>query len=127
MYAYTLQEPCDIVAASRIVVHSFIQSYVPHPDLPSFPTRRSSDLGPAMVTLALAPYHDGPRAHYVSNVDGAHIQDRKSTRLNSSHVSISYAVFCLKKKRPGHNSSIYTLRKVMLTVLLARRDDDLTY
>src|SRR5699024_11543110 len=27
-------------------------------------------------------------------------QDRKSTRLNSSHVSISYAVFCLKKKRP---------------------------
>ena len=34
-----------------------------------------SDLGPAMVTLALAPYHDGPRAHYVSNVDGAHIHD----------------------------------------------------
>src|SRR5438067_8324511 len=26
-------------------------------------------------------------------------QDRKSTRLNSSHVSISYAVFCLKKKK----------------------------
>ena len=34
-----------------------------------------SDLGPAMTTLALAPYHDGPRAHYVSNVDGAHIAD----------------------------------------------------
>src|SRR5690625_6414322 len=29
----------------------------------------------------------------------AHPQDRKSTRLNSSHVAISYAVFCLKKKR----------------------------
>src|SRR5437868_7816073 len=28
-------------------------------------------------------------------------RDRKSTRLNSSHVSISYAVFCLKKKRKG--------------------------
>src|SRR5699024_11323533 len=28
-----------------------------------------------------------------------HIKDRKSTRLNSSHVSISYAVFCLKKKK----------------------------
>src|SRR5690606_39824837 len=27
--------------------------------------------------------------------------DRKSTRLNSSHVKISYAVFCLKKKKPG--------------------------
>ena len=34
-----------------------------------------SDLGPAMATLALAPYHDGPRLHYVSNVDGAHIND----------------------------------------------------
>ncbi|MEI5665621.1 glucose-6-phosphate isomerase [Bosea sp. CCNWLW174] len=34
-----------------------------------------SDLGPVMATLALAPYHDGPRLHYVSNVDGAHIAD----------------------------------------------------
>ena len=34
-----------------------------------------SDLGPAMATLALAPYHDGPRCHFVSNVDGAHIAD----------------------------------------------------
>jgi glucose-6-phosphate isomerase len=38
-----------------------------------------SDLGPAMVTLALAPYHDGPRVHYVSNVDGAHIHDTLQT------------------------------------------------
>ena len=34
-----------------------------------------SDLGPAMVTAALAPFADGPRLHYVSNVDGAHIAD----------------------------------------------------
>ncbi len=34
-----------------------------------------SDLGPAMATIALAPYHDGPRCHFVSNVDGAHIAD----------------------------------------------------
>ncbi|MEO3416072.1 glucose-6-phosphate isomerase [Roseovarius sp. CAU 1744] len=34
-----------------------------------------SDLGPAMATLALAPYHDGPRCHFVSNVDGAHVTD----------------------------------------------------
>jgi glucose-6-phosphate isomerase len=34
-----------------------------------------SDLGPAMATLALSPYHDGPRAHFVSNIDGAHIAD----------------------------------------------------
>src|SRR5438067_4345229 len=32
--------------------------------------------------------------------------DRKSTRLNSSHVSISYAVFCLKKKRRQHTATI---------------------
>src|SRR3712207_7077759 len=30
---------------------------------------------------------------------GAAVQDRKSTRLNSSHANISYAVFCLKKKK----------------------------
>ena len=34
-----------------------------------------SDLGPAMVTRALSPYHDGPRVHFVSNVDGAHLAD----------------------------------------------------
>ncbi len=34
-----------------------------------------SDLGPAMVTGALAPYHAGPRLHFVSNVDGAHLAD----------------------------------------------------
>jgi glucose-6-phosphate isomerase len=34
-----------------------------------------SDLGPVMATHALAPYHDGPRLHYVSNVDGAHVAD----------------------------------------------------
>ena len=34
-----------------------------------------SDLGPAMAVLALAPYHDGPRVHFVSNVDGAHLAD----------------------------------------------------
>ena len=34
-----------------------------------------SDLGPAMAVLALAPYHDGPRLHFISNVDGANIAD----------------------------------------------------
>ncbi|WP_370457287.1 glucose-6-phosphate isomerase [Salipiger sp. PrR003] len=34
-----------------------------------------SDLGPKMGTIALAPYHDGPRCHFVSNVDGADIAD----------------------------------------------------
>ncbi|WP_312526577.1 glucose-6-phosphate isomerase [Paracoccus sp. (in: a-proteobacteria)] len=34
-----------------------------------------SDLGPAMAVRALSPYHDGPRVHFVSNVDGADIAD----------------------------------------------------
>ncbi len=34
-----------------------------------------SDLGPAMASLALEPYHDGPKTHFVSNVDGADIAD----------------------------------------------------
>ncbi len=38
-----------------------------------------SDLGPAMATRALRPWHDGPRLHYVSNVDGADIADTLAT------------------------------------------------
>src|SRR5438067_5972700 len=37
--------------------------------------------------------------------------DRKSTRLNSSHVSISYAVFCLKKKKNKQKKQIYSKKK----------------
>src|SRR5947207_12539251 len=35
--------------------------------------------------------------------------DRKSTRLNSSHTVISYAVFCLKKKKKNKNLDVYSL------------------
>src|SRR3712207_7340134 len=35
-------------------------------------------------------------------------EDRKSTRLNSSHANISYAVFCLKKKKIGQIRLVYT-------------------
>src|SRR5699024_11795530 len=42
-----------------------------------------------------------PRRHRVSAAS-APARDRKSTRLNSSHVSISYAVFCLTKKNNRH-------------------------
>src|SRR3712207_9103134 len=34
------------------------------------------------------------------------LEDRKSTRLNSSHANISYAVFCLKKKKKKHKTSM---------------------
>src|SRR3712207_7367189 len=43
--------------------------------------------------------NDGELTNYVT---AARNQDRKSTRLNSSHANISYAVFCLKKKKTPH-------------------------
>src|SRR5207249_9998490 len=43
-------------------------------------------------------YHAGGSG-FVGWIPGPAAGDRKSTRLNSSHVSISYAVFCLKKKK----------------------------
>src|SRR5258708_18824974 len=47
-------------------------------------------------------------------------RDRKSTRLNSSHQIISYAVFCLKKKKFDHSG----LRCVTVTRLLKRKSPD---
>src|SRR2546427_8204700 len=46
----------------------------------------------------------GPAAHAAVEelACGSVLQDRKSTRLNSSHSQISYAVFCLKKKKTEH-------------------------
>src|SRR5262245_63646225 len=56
-----------------------------------FPTRRSSDLEPTPAPTP-APAPTPPPAPVGP-------PDRKSTRLNSSHLGISYAVFCLKKKK----------------------------
>src|SRR5699024_12686353 len=78
----------------------FYPSAHPRP-LPSFPTRRSSDLPPPPGCVVGRPPDRAqprapPRRRAPRPQGGA---DRKSTRLNSSHVSISYAVFCLKKKK----------------------------
>src|SRR5690606_42025922 len=105
------------------ILHSlacvFAPVYCDRPTLPSFPTRRSSDLGPAARALAPRTHrdHGGPPPPALQSVVRRHRPhrhavlpvrraagaggrgDRKSTRLNSSHVKISYAVFCLKKKK----------------------------
>src|SRR5439155_6544248 len=101
---------------SLTVYPFFFYSLFTHRDLHSFPTRRSSDLswGAACTTTSC------PRASARSSPDPSSTartphtsrrsvraccrlwyshRDRKSTRLNSSHVAISYAVFCLKKKK----------------------------
>src|SRR5437764_2966551 len=81
--------------------------YVFHHHLHSFPTRRSSDLhrflhrplvGSKVVRLDDVVVIRGADRPAANGVEDA-IQDRKSTRLNSSHRCISYAVFCLKKKK----------------------------
>src|SRR5690606_41841583 len=89
--------------------HSSSYGYVVPRALRSFPTRRSSDLlerarlafglGYAdwLELEAALEAHRAQVARGFAQVFGAR-EDRKSTRLNSSHVKISYAVFCLKKK-----------------------------
>src|SRR5690625_7125466 len=89
---------------------------VAHTRLHSFPTRRSSDLEravkpkrllivavAAMLGLMLGVFAVLVRGFLRPAVQTAdaleqRTGDRKSTRLNSSHVAISYAVFCLKKQ-----------------------------
>src|SRR3712207_8551887 len=98
----------------------FFKSYGAHRDLHSFPTRRSSDLGsdpekvarallgrgPQVAQLSLPVRGSGfiacrsPPVAHVASWSSTRVEvDRKSTRLNSSHANISYAVFCLKKKK----------------------------
>src|SRR5690242_20963087 len=83
--------------------------YDDHRALHSFPTRRSSDLidfgkpeGADLIKrlarrahVVVENFKTGTLAKYGLDYES----DRKSTRLNSSHMSISYAVFCLKKKK----------------------------
>src|SRR3712207_7235262 len=53
------------------------------------------------VDVEVAPPRSGAAlgCHPLDEPLGVGLQDRKSTRLNSSHANISYAVFCLKKKK----------------------------
>src|SRR5688500_19094488 len=89
----------------------FSHCYDARPDLPSFPTRRSSDLPFLKPRFYSLDSLDLDEALHAADVVMVHEwndhelvrrigqQDRKSTRLNSSHLVTSYAVFCLKKKK----------------------------
>src|SRR5690625_6135129 len=57
-----------------------------------------------IITSLYIPDRDGNRENIVLGFD--EMRDRKSTRLNSSHVAISYAVFCLKKKKKKTDKEI---------------------
>src|SRR5438874_10700733 len=74
----------------------FFHAFRPRLDLHSFPTRRSSDLlDRTQVLLQAEALDPAQRGRPQRGIEGL---DRKSTRLNSSHVESSYAVFSLEKK-----------------------------
>src|SRR5689334_24027667 len=91
-----------------------------------FPTRRSSDLftnyGEANVaayTQGVIPLQREVAAELEVQLLGEFEDiDRKSTRLNSSHSSISYAVFCLKKKKKLRSATILTNTRLLTSALL---------
>src|SRR5699024_12441758 len=98
-----LTVPVRGLLSSAVLPHLFFfYSYCHHRALHSFPTRRSSDLlvGIAFILRLILKMVLSKMQNLMEKVD------RKSTRLNSSHVSISYAVFCLKKKK---QVCVYTL------------------
>src|SRR5690554_7040496 len=102
----------------------FLKCYSAHRDLHSFPTRRSSDLD-QLKQSSIQPFPSVSVSSRTqsksSSCKGGNspfwyslftlrmalhmFSDRKSTRLNSSHVRISYAVFCLKKKKKKTTNS----------------------
>src|SRR5439155_23702939 len=109
---------------SLVYLFHFLYYLLHHRDLPSFPTRRSSDLPACFSSVNPCPsvgplrnsscwrsavWRESGKGRFASSPDGTTAApngtaryantDRKSTRLNSSHVASSYAVFCLKKKK----------------------------
>src|SRR5690606_40636919 len=70
-------------------------------------------------SISLTKHHDEVVSFFYSRETassfctrlGYCVKDRKSTRLNSSHVKISYAVFCLKKKKKKKKSNLPLIQK----------------
>src|SRR5690606_41770645 len=110
----------SVQTCSSIMTALIIEWSHPDRDLHSFPTRRSSDLdwprNACNVRERFAAKHcSSAGIHEMQGAGGGAVQkvldereahtacplDRKSTRLNSSHVKISYAVICLTKKNAG--------------------------
>src|SRR5262245_63391483 len=93
--SYALAALCQLNANSETVA-------LTDGAITSLTTRaRTLARGACSDRLTLAATHTGPGSEPATRPEqayGACISDRKSTRLNSSHLGISYAVFCLKKK-----------------------------
>src|SRR6266853_3160926 len=79
----------------------------PRPTLFPYTTLFRSDPGPRLEPGVRGRQPRGPHLRGDRRRDRAGHADRKSTRLNSSHSQISYAVFCLKKKKKKQSCSVY--------------------
>src|SRR5438034_2904030 len=98
---------CAVLPAPLVMVRVLFVITPPPPRSTLFPSRRSSDLGAAVGVGDRSDDRETETraaSRTVARVD----EDRKSTRLNSSHTVISYAVFCLKKKK-NHRSAAATV------------------
>src|SRR5439155_20598028 len=83
-----------------------------HDALPIFPSADWAPLADLKVGPEAAPIPDDIAVRSTSRSRAAMSSDRKSTRLNSSHVAISYAVFCLKKKKKKKKTHTHTTKKM---------------
>src|SRR5438067_4545488 len=97
------------VAALAIAASGRLRSGQSIPPDPSRGRRRIVRWGFGLIGITLAvasAFSLGQRAIFLIAplAISGYVADRKSTRLNSSHVSISYAVFCLKKKKGASGS-----------------------
>src|SRR3712207_8687916 len=74
--------------------------------------RAGADSSPSLAIPHSHPPHRPPVVLRSAFVVLALLADRKSTRLNSSHANISYAVFCLKKKKKSSEQTSYPISKL---------------
>src|SRR5437762_13999828 len=89
----------------NILLYIFFFNYTPTPEIYTFPytTLFRSSQREAHVSLQTLTQHHRQRGSRIGLVSWYKTNsDRKSTRLNSSHRCISYAVFCLKKKKTSY-------------------------
>src|SRR3712207_8635505 len=90
LFPYTTLFRSNRLCFRQLFVPPCLDAFVPRPPEPPRPRNDPMQLAASdNLTLPLAVFQ---------------LVDRKSTRLNSSHANISYAVFCLKKKTKYHTS-----------------------